>query len=889
MTSLTIPPKKPDTLRQQTYFDHTFLSHQGKLMFHPDSSNLTDAEQVEEVLFQAMSAQEAYLQLDQHSIDKIILNMARIGASRHLMLAKLAVADTRSGIVEDKSITTTFSCSGLEQKLKTVQTVGIIEENEITGSQIIAEPVGILASLPTAEHSTAITLFQSILSVKTRNPIVFCFQPSVQSSSQTAVELMMEAAQNAGAPRHAIQFLPNGSAKSIKALIEHPEISLILMDENTVSAPTPDIPVLGSGRINSPCYIDRSADIEKAATDVIASRHFDNGLIPSSEQTVIISREVYFQTLDLLMQKSCYLTSEQEKTELEGLLFDRETGAENYECTGQSAVKIARMAGFTVPEQTKLLLTEIGGIGPAHPFSRGKTVPVLAILAAESWYEGLCFCEAILDFSSSADTAVLHARDRKLCDEFSSRINADHIILNQPATRGDLCPHTTSSGYGITRAGDKQAGPPATADISIEMLIHRKTIRKPVIRHREWKTPGKLLFTPNCSKHLQTLSGFSRTLIITKKELLDTDHIDSVLHYLGNQKQSVTTEFFCNTKRVVTIASIEEGIECMTSFRPTALLAIGEEVTIDTAKAMRYFYQNSGKSLPLSSPDLLSADFPDCLTSSPQPQVNLITIPTTPGAGFNINGFVTIFNDKHRGYRDFHSCELLPDITLIDADFAVAPKAKDIALTGLTIISRALEAYVSPLASDYSDAMALKAIHLIFEHLQEAVESLKSSSREKLYNAAAMAGIAAGNAKSGLSHAMTQSLRSLFEIAENKAHSLLLPYIIQYNGVEDPSRFNPLMPGSRYVAHERYQDISRSLGLDCKSPEQGVESLIQAINTLRQTVGVPDRIRDYDIKRREYFDKTEQMAESAFENSSTATNPRLPLIREIIDIYDDLY
>ncbi len=858
-------------------------------MFHPDSSNLTDAEQVDEILFQAMSAQETYLQQDQEVIDKIVHDMARVGESKHLMLAKLAVTETESGIVEDKSISNIFSCSGLEKKLKHIQSVGIVEEDEISGHQLIAEPMGTLASFPAAVHSTAITLLQAILSVKTRNPIVFCFHPSVQSSSQTAAQLMQKAAQDAGAPQYAIQWLPNGSEKSINALAGHPEISLILVDENPAFPVPPAIPILGSGQINTPCFIDRSADIEKAVTDVIASRHFDNGLIPTSEQTVVISREIYFQTLDQLMQKSCHLTSEQEKTQLEDLLFDPITGAENPECTGQNAVRIARLAGFTVPEHTKLLLAEIGGIGPSYPLSRGKTVPVLSIIAAESWYEGLCFCEAVLELSSSSHTAVLHARDPDLCDEFSTRINADHIILNQPATRGDLCTLTASTKSGITTANDKHAGNPATAKLSVEMLIRHKVIRKPNIRHREWRTPGKLLFTPDCTKHLQTLPGCSRTLIVTEKELLNTDHIDSVLHSLNNQKQSIKTDFFCKVEQVVTIASIEDGLTCMNTFRPTAVLAIGGNATINTAKAMRYFYQRPQGSLPHSSPDLLHADFPDCSTGSPQYEVALITIPTTPGAGFETNGFITIFDDNRGKHRNLHSCELLPDITLIDPEFATAPVARDLALTGMTILSHALEAYVSPLASDYSDAMALKAIRLIFDHLQVAAEHKQLSTREKLYNAAAMAGIAAGNAKSGLSHSMVQSLEMLFELQENMGHSLLLPHIIRYNGVEDPSRFNPLMPGSRYIAHERYQEISQSLGLACKSPEQGVESLIQAIITLRKNLCLPTTIHDCGIGQKEYFAKTEQMAENAFEDHSTATNPRLPLIREIIDIYDDLY
>lgn len=862
-------------------------------MFQPDSSNLTDAEQVDEILFQAMSAQDAYLQINQQSIDRIVHIMAGIGESQHLALAKLAVKDSGRGIVEDKSITNIFACSGLEQKLRNVHSAGPLANNEINKYQIITEPVGILASFPSPELSTATVLFQAIISVKTRNPIVFCFHPSVQSSSKATAQLMQQAAQDAGAPPYAIQWLQSGSDSSINALASHPDISLILMDENPSVPSSPrslsDTPILGSGQMNTPCFIHRSADIEQAVTDVIASRHFDNGLIPFSEQTLIISREIYFQTLDLFMQKSCYLTSEQEKIALEQLLFDQKTGLPNPECTGRNAVTIARMAGFTVPAHTKLLLTEIGGIGPGYCLSGSNAAPVLSILATESRYEGLCFCEAALEFGSTSHSAVLHARDTDLCDEFSTRLRASHIVLNQSATNGDLCRLLVISGNGITAAEDRRAGNPATAGLSIDMLLRRKLLQKQDTRTREWKTPGKVLFAQGCSSHLLTLTEVSRTLIVTEKELLESDHIDTVLHHLNDQKYPVKVEFFCKTNRVVTVSTIKEGLQCMNRFLPTAILAIGNGATIDTAKAMRYFYQRPENALPYSSPNPGRTDTPDSPVNPPQRLVSLIAMPTTPRAGFKINALVTIFDDRLEKRHNLHSYELLPDTTLIDPDFSTPLSAQEMALTGMTILSHALEAYVSPLASDYSDSMAMKAILMIFDYLPTAVNRNQINTREKLYNAATMAGMATGNAKPGLAHAMAHSLSSAFDLSHSQAHSLLLPHIVRYNGVEDPSRFNLLMPGSRYIAHERYQEIAKSLGLACKSPEQGVDSLTKAISAMQRDLHLPCTIREYNISQKEYLAMTEQMAERAFTDHSTATNPRLPLISEITNIFNDIY
>ena len=856
-------------------------------MYHPDSLNLTDTEQVDEIMFQAMSAQDEYLHLDQNSIDRIVEHMAKTGASKHLSLAKQAIAETERGILEDKSITNILASSDFVKKLTDIQSVGIIEENEISGYQSIVEPVGVLASFPPSNLSIPSTLFQAILSVKTRNPIVFCFSPSAHSSSESAARLMQKAAQDAGAPNFAIQWLSASSPKTIEALSKHPEINLILMDKtNTLSPATPlHVPVLGTGQINTPCFIDRSADMEQAVTDIIASRHFDNGLIPTSEQTIIISREIYFQCLDLLMQKSCHLVSEQERLDLEELLFDEQTGNSNPECTGRSAVQIAKMAGFVVPKQTKLLISEIGGIGSDYPLSKSNAVPLLSILAAESWYEGLCFCEAVLEFGSSSHTAVLHARDKDLCDEFSSKIHARHIILNQPATRGDICKLAVSTSNGITSADDRYVGNPGTAELSINMLLHHKIVQKTAVRHNEWKMPEKILFAQGCSKHLQTLSGMEHTLIVTEKNLLNTDTIQSLLHNLKNQKHN----FFCNTGRVVTVPSIEEGLQSMNTFQPTALLAIGNSNTINTAKAMRYFYQRPEASLPRTSLDFSNTEFSaKCSTDLPQKRVSFISIPTTPNGGLETNGFVTIFDENRKNHQTLHSSELLPEITLIDPDFSTPPEAKDMASTGLSILSHAIEAYVSPLASNYSDSMAEKAIRLIFEYLPDAVKRKQVHTREKIYNAAALAGMAAENAKSGLTRAMVQSLNAEFNIASDSAHSLLLPHVISYNGVEDPSRFNPLMPGSRYIAHERYQELARMLGLDCKSPEQGVESLVKAIISMQKNLHLPSSIHDFSINQAEYQAKIERMAEDVFVNHSSTTNPRPPLIHEIIDIYSIL-
>lgn len=862
-------------------------------MLHTDSANLTDIEHVDEIIFHAISAQDAYLQLDQETIDKIVNKMARIGASRHLALAKMVVSETGKGITEDKSVTNIFATVGLEQKLRNLKTVGMIEDNTIAGYQVFSEPVGILASFVPPEHPTATILSQAILSVKTRNPVVFSFHPSVRSSCQAAARLMQEAALDSGAPPHAIQWLPSSSEKSINSLVQHPEIALILMDENTFipSAPSPlEAPILGLGQVNVPCFIDRSADLEQALTDIIFSKSFDNGLINTSEQVVIICNRIYSQALELLRQKSCHLVTRDEKELLEQLLFQPDSGAANPECIGRDANTLAEMAGFSVPTQTKIICAEIAGIGPEYPLSGPKPFPVLSILASESWYEALCFCEAVMELGTSAHSAVLHARNKAMARDFSTKLRAMHTTLNAPATQGDIC-HLSLQGHcEFTSALDKQCGNPTTATLSVDKLLSRKVIQQPPPKQREWEIPKKILFSPNCTNYLKNFAETERILIVTEETLLNSHQMDTILQHLNNQRYLVKTETFHEIAELTTLSSIEQGMQCMNRFRPSAVLALGDGTIIDTAKAMRFFYQRPKVTLAHSPLHTPGNEFSDCRTNPPQQQIPLIAVPTDLGAGAEMNSFVTIYDENREKPLSLRSCELIPDCALIDPTFAVPAEPLDMALTGMAILSHALEAYASALASDYSDSMAMKATELIFTWLPAAAVSYPSKeATEKIYNAAAMAGMAASNALLGLNSAMTHSLSFMFQLPHDVANSLLLPHIIRYNGVENPSRFNLLTPGSRYVAHIRYQEVAKVLCLPDNSPEEGVTSLADAIIQLQKQLALPRKLRHYGIAKQEYMDRIEHMAEQAFEDHCTATNPRLPLIQEIIDIYTAIY
>ncbi len=858
-------------------------------MFHTDSVNLTDAERIDEIIFQSISAADSYLQISQEEIDTIVGHMARVVQSHHLQLANLIVEETEAGIIEDKSSQIFHVSSGLEQKLRDIVSVGTAYESNVDGLQTVLEPVGIIAALPSSSYSVATVILQAILSVKSRNPIVFSFPTSVWKSSLAVGKLLLEAATEAGAPPQAIQWLPQDCDDGVSSLLQNPEISCILVDGGSAALSSeyvPDIPILGTGIMNTPCLIDRTADIEQAATDVVASRYFDNGLMPMAEQTVIISREVYFQTLDLMMQKSCYLVNEQEKEQLEQLLFDPETGIPNPDCMGRDAVRIAEMAGFSVPLETKLILVEITGIGALYPLSRPKDSPVLSILVCESSYEGLCFCEALLEFSTSSHMAILHARNHDLMEEFAGKIKVNHALINRPASHGDLGEFSVSPHANLTTAMDRQTGNPTTAPLCLATLLSRKMVQRPKIRKREWRVPEKVLYSPDSVLHLQSVKNMDRTLIVTEKELVDSECMDTILSCLQGRAHPVHTEFFCNTADVADVTTVELGVQCMEQFRPTALLAVGNACTMDIAKGMHFLQKNSGDSVSQSFPDFSGGDFPVCPENSTGKQVTLITIATQLCVGSAMKGSVTLFNKSRDQRRTLQSCTLIPAVCIVDSTLIYGEDPEEMAYAGMNILSHALEAYVSPLASDYSDSMAINAIQLVFKFLLPAVtERYPTGAVEKLYNASAMAGMASSNAKTGISLAMMHSLVSCFKLSPDVGANLLLPHILEYNGVEDPTRYNPLMPGSRYIAHERYQEIAASLGLPHKSPEQSVESLVTEIRNMQSELGLSRKVSEFGIDVDEYTRKVDVMCEQVFEDHSTATNPRLPRISEIKTLF----
>jgi acetaldehyde dehydrogenase/alcohol dehydrogenase len=858
-------------------------------MFHTDSVTLTDAERIDEIIFQSISAADSYLQMNQEEIDAIVGHMARVVRSHHLQLARMMVEETEAGIIEDKSCQIVNASHFLEQRLRDIVSVGTLYESNVDGCQIVLEPLGIVAAFPSPALSVATVILQAILSVKSRNPIVFCFPPSVSKSSQAVGKLLSDAAIEAGAPTQAIQWLPQDCENAESVLLQNPEVNCILVDGGSSflsSDQLPDIPVLGTGIMNTPCLVDRTADIEQAATELVASRYFDNGLMPMAEQTVIISREVYFQTLDLMMQKNCYLVKEQEKEQLEQLLFDSGTGMPNSECTGRDAAHIAEMAGFSVPPETKLILVEISGIGTLYPLSRPKDTPVLSVLVCESSYEGLCFCEALLEFSTSSHIAVLYARNQDLMEEFTEKIRVNHALINRPASRGDIGEFSVSSYANLTNAANRQTGNPTTAPLCLETLLSRKVVQKSKIRKREWRVPEKVLYSPDSVLYLQSLDKMDRTLIVTEKELVDSVSMDTILSCLQGREHPVHTEIFCNTSDIADINTIEQGLLCMEQFRPTALLALGNACTMDIAKGMHFLHKKSDDSVLQSFPDFSSGDFPVCHEKSTGRQVSLITIATKLCVGSAMNGSVTLFSESRQQRRTLQSCALIPSVCIVDSSLSYGDSSEEMAYGGMNILSHAFEAYVSPLASDYSDSMAMNAIQLVFKNLIPAVtEKYPTGAVEKLYNASAMAGMASSNAKAGIGLAMSHSLVSCFKLSPDVGANLLLSHILEYNGVEDPTRYNPLMPGSKYIAHERYQEIAASLHLPHKSPEQSVESLVAEIRKIQSELGLSRKIGDLGIDADEYTRKVDVMSEEVFEDHSTATNPRLPRIGEIKTLF----
>ncbi|MEN0649944.1 bifunctional acetaldehyde-CoA/alcohol dehydrogenase [Caldifermentibacillus hisashii] len=847
--------------------------------------------EVDELVAKGQKALEAFMDYDQETIDNIVKEMALAGLNEHMRLAKLAVEETKRGVYEDKIIKNLFATEYIYHGIKYDKTVGVIREDDNEGIVEIAEPVGVVAGVTPVTNPTSTTMFKSLIAIKTRNPIIFAFHPSAQQSSKEAAKVLLEAAIRAGAPENCIQWIEAPSMEKTDYLMKHPGISLILATGGSgmvKAAYSSGKPALGVGPGNVPCYIEKSAKIKRAVNDLILSKTFDNGMICASEQAVIIDEEVYDAVKQELIANNCYFLTEEEKKKVEKYVM-RETGGVNPAVVGQSANKIAEAAGVSVPENTKILLAETVKVGPEEPLSGEKLSPVLACFKVKNSKEGIQRALEMLHYNGMGHSAVIHSQNEEVIREYGRKMKAGRVIVNQPSSQGAIGDIYNAYIPSLTLGCGTYGGNSVSTNVGTLNLINKKIMAKRRVNMQWFKIPPKIYFEKNSTQYLSKMPDISRAFIVADKDMVRLGYVDKVLYYLRKRPDYVHSEIFSDVKTEPSVEVVMKGVEAMDNFHPDVIIAVGGGSVLDAAKGMWLFYEHpeiefNGAKQKFMDIRKRVYKFPELGKKS-----KLVCIPTTSGTGSEVTSFSVITDEDLDIKYPLADYELTPDVAIIDPSFVMTMPKSITADTGMDVLTHAIEAYVSNMANDYTDGLAIKAIQLVFEYLPKAYHNGNDElAREKMHNASTIAGMAFSNAFLGLNHSIAHKLGGAFGIPHGRMNAILLPHVIRYNA-QKPTKFATFPKYEHFIADERYAEIAKALGLPARTTEEGVESLVNEIIKLAKGINIPMSMKENGVKEEELEAQITELADKAFEDQCTNANPKLPLITEIEEIIRKAY
>lgn len=848
-------------------------------------------EMIDELVKKAKKASEEYMNLSQADVDRIIRAMSMAGQEHHMELAKLAVEETKRGIYEDKITKNMFATEYIYHSIKYDKTVGLIDSNEEEGYEEIAEPVGIIAGVTPVTNPTSTVMFKSLISAKTRNVIIFGFHPSAQESSKKAAEIMRDAAVEAGAPKNCILWIEEPSITATNMLMHHPDVDLILATGGTnmvKAAYSCGKPALGVGPGNVPCYIEKSAKLKTSVNDLVMSKSFDNGMICASEQSVIVDEEIHEEFEKLMKEAGCYFLSQEETNMLREKMFEEDKL--NSLVVGMSPYNIAKMADINVPKETKVLVLKENGVGIEYPFSKEKLSPVLAYYVVKDSEEGIDLAEKLIEFGGMGHSAVIHAEDEKVIRKFSEKVKVGRIIVNSPSTHGAIGDIYNTNMPSLTLGCGTFGGNSTTSNVSSVNLINVKRVAKRRVNMQWFKVPNKIYFEEGSLRYLEKMPNISKAFIVTDPGMVKLGYVDKVLYYLRKREKYVHSQIFSEVEPDPSFETIKKGVDMMNSFMPDVIIAIGGGSPIDAAKGMWLFYEHpdadiEGMKLKFMDIRKRTYKFPTLGLKA-----KMVAIPTTSGTGSEVTSFAVITDKEKNKKYPLADYELTPDVAIVDPDLVMSLPKTITADTGMDVLTHALEAYVSNMASDYTDGLAEKACELVFKNLRDAYnDGSNKYAREKMHNSSTIAGMAFTNAFLGVCHSMAHKIGAEFHLPHGRINAILLPYVIRYNGVEDPTKFVSFPKYEYYIAKHKYAEIARRMNFPAYTDDEGLESLAREVDKLREDIGIPKSFKEAGIDEKEWLAKVDILADRAFEDQCTSANPRVPLVSEIKQILLDSY
>ncbi len=866
------------------------------------SSAKTEAEQtIEPIVERVLEAQRVYATFSQSQVDAIFKAAALAAASARIELAKLAVSETGMGIMEDKVIKNHFAAEYIYNQYKNDRTCGVLEDDLTNGFRRIAEPVGLIAAVLPTTNPTSTAVFKGLLALKTRNGMIFSPHPRATRCSARAVEILMDAAVEAGCPPGLFAVLEQADLALSSALMRHYQTNLILATGGpgmVKAAYSSGTPAIGVGAGNTPVVVDETSDVRMAVSSILMSKTFDNGVICASEQSLVIVDSIYDEMLAELDKRGGYLLSADEKAKLEGILVGQD-GHVNSKIVGQPAARIAEMAGLNLNVEVKVLLAECDQVGDSEPFSMEKLSPVLAVYRRPSFDDALDTAAALIEHGGAGHTAVLYTdpiAEHDHIEQFGRRARVGRCLVNMPASQGAIgdvynfrLPPSLTLGCG------SWGGNSVSENIGVKHLMNVKSVAERRENMQWVKVPPKVYFKHGAlPQALAELSDRKRAFIITDKTMENLGYVEKVTNVLDDLK--IPHRVFSDVKPDPDLANVQAAMDQVRAFDPDLFIALGGGSPLDAAKFIRLL--NEHPEQRFHDVALRFMDIRKRITdmSEYRNKAIMVSIPTTSGSGSEVTPF-TVITDERTGVKyPLADYSLTPDMAIVDPELVMTLPKPLVAHTGLDALTHAVEAYTSIYANNFTDGMALESLRLIFKYLPNSYHkgNRVPMAREKMHYAATIAGMAFANAFLGICHSMAHKMGSAFDMPHGLANALLITHVIRYNATDNPTK-QGMLPVYRYpFVKGRYAKIADHLGLtdgvdgdpaDPKVRNRKVRCLIDAIDDLKKQLEVPTSIQAAGVPESLFMERLDEMSEQAFDDQCTGGNARYPLIAEIRALY----
>ena len=857
---------------------------------------IDSVEKLQKALEELREAQKEFALYSQQEVDKIFKEAAMAANAARIPLAKMAVEETGMGIVEDKVIKNHYAAEYIYNKYKDTKTCGVIEKDEAFGIEKIAEPIGVIAAVIPTTNPTSTAIFKALLALKTRNAIIFSPHPRAKGSTIEAAKVVLEAAVKAGAPEGIIRWIDVPSLDMTNVVMKESDIILATGGPGMVKAAySSGKPALGVGAGNTPAIIDESADIILAVNSVIHSKTFDNGMICASEQSVIVDSKIYAKVKKEFKDRGCYFLKADEIDKVRKTILIN--GALNAKIVGQTAFKIAELAGVKVPEKTKILIGEVESVELSEEFAHEKLSPVLAMYKSKNFEDALNKAERLIADGGYGHTSSIYLNtltEQEKIAEFGERMKTCRILINTPSSHGGIGDiYNFKLAPSLTLGCGSWGGNSVSENVGVKHLLNIKTVAERRENMLWFRTPQKVYIKKGCLPvaldELKNYYGKKRAFIVTDTFLFENGFTKPITDKLD--EMGIIHQTFSNVAPDPTLASAKEGAMLMNEFKPDTIIALGGGSAMDAAKIMWVLYEHP------------EADFLDMamrfmdirkrIYEFPKmgEKAFFIAIPTSAGTGSEVTPFAVITDETTGVKYPLADYELLPNMAIVDADLHMsAPKGLTSA-SGIDAVSHNLEAIASIMATDYTDGIALQSLKMIFEYLPRAYDNGPNDpeAREKMANAATMAGMAFANAFLGVCHSMAHKLGAFYHIPHGVANALMLDEVLMFNASETPVKMGTFSQYDHPHTLARYAMVADYLGLGGKDDEAKLKNLIKALDELKAKIGIKKCIADYGVDEKEFLEKLDEMATLAFDDQCTGANPRYPLISEIKQMYLNAY